>query len=168
MANHLEDLVGEWLEFQGYFVRKSVLVGKRSLGGFEGELDVVGFNPQRRHLIHVECSLDADPWAKRELRFAAKFKRGRDYIKDVFHDIADEHELDQVALLQFAGGVKTMVGGARVVCGADFVADVMAALSRKHPAREAVPSTWPLIRTLQLAAQKSSPRKCPNTLLPLI
>jgi hypothetical protein len=166
MSNHLEDLVGEWLEYQKYFVRKSVLVGKRSRGGFAGELDVVGFNPQTRHLIHIECSLDADPWPKRELRFAAKFERGRNYIKDVFHDIADEHKLDQVALLQFAGGVKATVGGARVVCVADFVSDIVNALAKKHPAREAVPSTWPLVRTLQLAAQKSGPRKNENSLLP--
>ena len=41
MSNHLEDLTAEWLEFNGYFVRKSVLVGRRDKGGWEGELDVV-------------------------------------------------------------------------------------------------------------------------------
>ena len=40
-ANHLEQLIAEWYEFQGYFVRRNVLVGKRSKGGYECELDVI-------------------------------------------------------------------------------------------------------------------------------
>jgi hypothetical protein len=60
--NHLEQLVSEWLDYNGYFVRKNVLVGKRSAGGYECELDVVAFNTQTNHLIQVEPSLDADSW----------------------------------------------------------------------------------------------------------
>lgn len=45
VANHLEDLTAEWLEFNGYFVRKSDPVGKRDQGGWEGELDVVAVHP---------------------------------------------------------------------------------------------------------------------------
>ncbi len=41
-VNHLEQLVAEWLQFNGYYVRVSVQVGPRPKGGFEGELDVVG------------------------------------------------------------------------------------------------------------------------------
>ena len=42
--NHLEQLVAEWLQYRGYFVRVSVPVGARPNGGFEGELDVVGLH----------------------------------------------------------------------------------------------------------------------------
>ncbi len=38
MANFLEQLVAEWYEHQGYFVRRNVQVGKRTKGGYEGEL----------------------------------------------------------------------------------------------------------------------------------
>lgn len=72
--NHLEELTKEWLEYRGYFVRQSVLVGPRTKGGYEGELDIVALNPVTRHLLHIECSLDALAWDKRELRFAAKFE----------------------------------------------------------------------------------------------
>ena len=52
-ANYLEQLVAEWLEYQGYFVRRNVLVGKRAAGGYECELDVVAFNPicQRDNVV---------------------------------------------------------------------------------------------------------------------
>lgn len=166
MSNHLEDLTAEWLEFNGYFVRRSVLVGKRPKGGFEGELDVVGLHPQTRHLIHVECSLDADPWPKREQRFSAKFERGRRHITSLFNGLDIDSEPEQVALLQFGGGDRSTLGGGRIMWVRDFVADMLAALSSRSPDKMAVPSTLPLLRTIQLAAQPVRPRKLAGQLVP--
>ena len=56
--NFLEELAAEWYEWQGYFIRRNVLVGTRAKGGWEGELDVVGLHPVRQHLVHIECSMD--------------------------------------------------------------------------------------------------------------
>ena len=166
MANHLEDLTAEWLEYNGYFVRKSVLVGKLSRGGFEGELDVIGFNPLTHHVIHVECSLDAHSWPKREERFAAKFERGRKYILAAIPGLRENLELDQVALMQLGGGTRTHLGSGRLIWVADFVADILDCLARVSPDKQAVPSTLPLLRTMQLAAQPSKSRKSPGQLLP--
>ena len=55
-------------------------VGKRVKGGYDCELDVVAFCPQRQHLVHVEPSMDANTWAEREARYAKKFEAGRKYI----------------------------------------------------------------------------------------
>lgn len=152
MANHLEQLTSEWLEYCGYYVRQSVLVGKSEKGGFEGELDIVALNPVTRHLLHVECSLDADPWEKREFRFTAKFQRGRTYVPSLFSGLDLPTTLDQVALLQFGGGDRATLAGARLVWVADFVADMLSDLQSRRPDKAAVPSTLPLLRTLQLAA----------------
>jgi hypothetical protein len=152
LANHLEDLTAEWLEYNGYFVRKSVLVGPRPKGGFDGELDVVGFNPLSGHLLHIECSLDANTWERREERFSLKFERGRKHIPKLFHGIAANAALDQVALFGLGGGERLAVGGGRILWVTDLIADILAALSSRHPAKAAVPSTLPLLRTLQLAA----------------
>jgi hypothetical protein len=86
--NHLEQLVAEWLQYRGYFVRMSVSVGARPRGGFEGDLDVVGLNLLNKHLVHVECSLDSDSWEKRQQRFSVKFERGRRHINEVFRGLA--------------------------------------------------------------------------------
>ena len=64
MANFLEQLVAEWYEFRGYFVRRNINVGPRARGS-ESELDVVAFHPTKRHLVHIEPSMDAHSW-KRE------------------------------------------------------------------------------------------------------
>jgi len=167
VANHLEQLTAEWLEHCGYYVRQSVLVGKRDKGGFEGELDIVALNPVSRHLLHVECSLDADPWQKRELRFAAKFERGRKYVPSLFSGLDLPSDVDQVALLQFGGGDRVMLAGARLIWVADFVADIIAKLRAHRPDKAAVPSTLPLLRTLQLAAHFATPRGKCGSLVPL-
>jgi hypothetical protein len=66
MINFLEQLVAEWYEFNGYFVRRNVMVGRRSGGGWECELDVVALHPKKKRLVHIETSMDAASWGTRE------------------------------------------------------------------------------------------------------
>lgn len=151
-VNHLEQLVSEWLQYNGYFVRVSVQVGARARGGFEGELDVVALNPVTQHLLHVECSLDGDSTEKREQRFSGKFERGRRFIKDAFRGIDLPETLEQVLVLQFASGSVRSFGGVRVVTVREFVHEMHEGLKGTSPASKAVPSNLPLLRTIQLAA----------------
>ena len=97
--NHLEQLVAEWHEYQGYFVRRNVHVGKRGDGGWECELDVVAFHPGKKHLIHVEPSMDADSWPRREERFRKKFDIGKKHIPNLFSGIDIPTDIEQIALL---------------------------------------------------------------------
>lgn len=65
MANNfLEQLLREWYEYKGYFVRNNVLVGKLDKGGYATELDIVAFHPETKHVVHLEPSMDADSWVK--------------------------------------------------------------------------------------------------------
>lgn len=75
--SHLESLLAEYLEWQGFLVRRNTKVGKLAHGGWEMELDIVGFHPQHHELVHYEPWIDADSWAKREARFQKKFEAGR-------------------------------------------------------------------------------------------
>jgi len=60
MANNLlEQLIAEWCELQGYFLRRNVWVGNRAKGGYECELDIVAFHPGKKHLVQIEPSMDA-------------------------------------------------------------------------------------------------------------
>lgn len=58
-VNHLEQIIAEWLEYQGYFVRRNLKVGRRRNGGYDCELDVVGFHPgltvqSQEGVVHVK------------------------------------------------------------------------------------------------------------------
>jgi hypothetical protein len=153
MMNHLEQLVAEWLQYNRYFVRVSVHVGPRTKGGHEGQLDVVGINTKRQHLVHVECSLDALSAAKRESRFTPKFERGRRFINEIFDGISPlPSEIDQVALLQLTSGKNRKLGGGRLMTVRELIREIYSGLEGTSPVSKAVPSHLPLLRTLQLAA----------------
>ena len=153
-GNHLEDLVAEWYQFQGFFVRRNIQVGKRLQGGYECELDIVAFHPEQKRLVHVEPSLDADSWEKREERYLKKFEAGRRYIPGLFPGINLPSPPEQIALFVFAGrGTRDAVGGGRIVLIKDFMRDILTVVRERRVASAAIPEEYSLLRTLQFAAQ---------------
>ena len=152
-GNHLEDLIAEWCEYRGYFVRRNVNVGKRAAGGYECELDVVAFHPVEKRLLHFEPSLDADAWGTRETRFTRKFELGRKFIPELFGGFPVLPEIEQYAVLVFASkGERTSLGGAKLLTAGELVEEILGALRSKHLAKAAVPEQFPLVRTLQYVA----------------
>ena len=152
-GNHLESLVAEWYELRGYFVRRNVQVGKRPTGGYECELDVVAFHPEQRSLVQIEPSLDTQAWAKREDRYSKKFEAGRLYIPGLFPGMAIPEHIDQIALFVYGGGKRKPIAGGRVVFIRDFMEEIRAGIRDRKVAKAAIPQRFPLLRTLQFAAQ---------------
>jgi hypothetical protein len=152
-GNHLEDLVAQWYQYQEYFVRRNVKVGRRKGGGYDCELDVVAFHPKKRLLLHVEPSLDCDTWERREERYRKKFEAGKKHIRALFSGIELPEKLEQIALFVYGGrGDRGSLAGGRIVFIKEFMADILGEV-RKHRVRSAaVPEEFPLVRTLQFAA----------------
>jgi hypothetical protein len=155
MANNfLEQLVAEWYEYRGYFVRRNVPVGKRSGGGYEVELDVVAFNPESRHLVHIEPSMDSDSWQTRERRFKAKFDAGRKHIPGLFPGMELPAEIEQIALLLSASKVNhPTLGGAAVQLVSELMREILESLGDRKIAENAVPEHHSLLRTLQCVVE---------------
>ncbi len=152
--NHLEQLAAEWYEYRGYFLRRNVKVGRRDLGGYDGELDVVAFDPVAEHLVHVEASLDAHSWARRDERFGRKFALGRKHIPALFEGLDLPSDIEQVALLGYASNQnRQTVGGGRLLLVGDLLEEIVAALAPKRFSASAIPETLPLLRTLHLVAE---------------
>lgn len=153
-GNHLEALVAEWYEIRGYFVRTNVQVGKRLKGGYECELDIVAFHPKEKSLVQIEPSLDSDSWDKREIRYRKKFDAGRKYIPDLFPGIPIPQQVDQIALFVYGGGsARKEVGGGKVVFIRELMAEVRTHIIGRRISKAAIPEGYPLLRTLQFAAQ---------------
>ncbi len=168
--NHLEALTAEWLDYNGYFVRTAVKVGKRAKGGWDGELDVVGFHSVRRHFLHVECSIDANTWENREKTFERKFAMGREHAPDLFDGMEMPTALDQVVVHGFAGAADKhrCLGGGRLITSQELAAEIINGIPASSRT-EAVPENFPLMRTLQLAVMAGARVVAPDIhLIPVI
>ena len=161
MANHLEQLVAEWLEYKGYFVRRNVKVGKLPRGGHEGELDVVAYHPVDNHLLHIEPSIDAHTWAKREQRFQKKFQSGRKYIiSEVFPWLPHNNKFEQWAILWGSDKNHPLLAGGKVIpiwkLYRRIARDIIAI---GGPDGNAIPEQFPLLRTMQYTLHWATPDK---------
>lgn len=157
--NHLEQFISEWLEFKGYFVRRNVKVGKLSHGGHEGELDIVAFHPESKHLLHVEPSIDAHKWEQRESRFSKKFEAGKKYIiSEIFSWLPPSSEIEQWAVLWGSDKNYKTIGGGKVVPIWKlyaFVAKDVVSVEKTV----AIPEGFPLLRTMQFTLRWATAEK---------
>ena len=149
--NHLEKLTRQFYEWKGYLVKGNVKVGKLAHGGWEGELDIVAYNPQTHHLVHVEPSIDAHPWNKRENRFTKKFQAGQKYIyTDVFPWLSLETPIEQIAIL-ITSSRKQLAGG-KVLSIDEFLKQIKDEVTKLGIAsKSAIPEEFDLLRTIQFA-----------------
>jgi hypothetical protein len=154
VANYLEQLVSEWYEFQGYFVRKNILVGKRKKGGYECELDVVAFHPEKFHLTHIEPSMDASSWELRKKRYEKKFKAGKKYIPGMFAGMNIPVNIDQIALFGFMGKKhRQFLSGGKVITIAELLRDICDNTKSYRTATNIIPEQYPLLRTIMFMTE---------------
>lgn len=153
MGNFLEQLVAEWYEFRGYFIRRNVKVGKRPNGGYDSEFDIVAFNPISRHLVHVEPSMDCDSWTTREKRFRAKFDAGQKHIPGIFDGFSNLPDIEHLAIFVY-GSTKnhTLIGNGRIVPIKILMDDIHASLANLEIRNAAVPEHFTILWSLQFAA----------------
>jgi len=152
--NYLEQLVAEWYEFRGYFVRRNIMVAPRSNGGFESELDVVAYHPKEKLLVHIEPSMDAHSWEVRERRYAKKFELGRKHIPTLFTGIDLPQNIRQIALLGFASKANhTHLGGGEIMLVNELLLEILSEIKDKRIASEAIPEHLSILRTLQFVSE---------------
>lgn len=152
--NYLEQLLAEWYEYQGFFVRRNVRVGKLAGGGYECELDIVAFHPEKRQLVHVEPSMDGDSWNNREARFRKKFNAGQKHIHGLFRGVALPTSIEQIAVFCCGSSKKhDNVAGGKVIMIWDLYREITAALSHTSTASSAVPERFSIVRTLQFVGE---------------
>jgi len=147
--NFLEQLVAEWWAFQDYFVRTNIKFGKRARGGWEGEMDVVAFDPKAKTLIHVETSGDADSWKERRERFQKKFRMGMEGYRSVF-DFEFE-SVRKIAIVSFTRPRRPIDLGddIELVPIPEMMTIITDKMRQLNPAEMAIPERYPLLRAIQ-------------------
>lgn len=150
--NHLEKLISEYYDWQGFLVKQNMKVGRRAAGGWEMELDVIAYRPKDQRLIHVEASLDAHAWEKREARYEKKFTLGEKYIfTEVFTWLPNDTPIERIAIFPSAPAGRTHIAGAQLRSIDGFMKEVRETVCKGRTlAKEAISEQYPLLRTVQL------------------
>ncbi len=165
--NFLEQLAAEWYEYQGYFVRTNIKFGRRPRGGYIGEMDVIGYKPETNDFIHIEASTDANNWQKRKEIFERKFTDARKYYMEIFPFKQMGIKPRQIALVGFnlnpspqtiswkSSAPSNSLWGdinIEVIHIPNFFKQVNTELKNKNPQNDAIPETYPLLRSIQYSA----------------
>lgn len=151
--SHLETLIAEYLEWQGFLIRRNTKVGRLRHGGWEMELDIVGFHPQAGELVHYEPSIDALSWEKREARYRKKFEAGRKHMfSEIFSWLPPETEIKQIAVLISHPTGRDTIGGGVLRSVDELMAEIRGKVSNCGPMiRNAIPEQFALLRTIQMS-----------------
>jgi hypothetical protein len=150
---HLESLIAEYLDWQGFIVKRNIKVGRLAHGGWEMELDIVGYHPRSGALVHYEPSIDALSWERREARYIKKFEAGRRYIYSdrLFSWLSPETPLKQIAVLVSHPRGRDHIAGGLLISVDELMAEIRTAIVQCGVmSRNAVPEQYPLLRTIQL------------------
>jgi len=152
--NFFENLVAEWYEYNGYFIRTNIHIGKREKGGYSGEMDIVAFDPKTQTLVHIETSMDANSWKKRKDKLLKTFSTAKKQYKKIFpYKIK---EIQQKAIFAWAKSARNKdYEEIKDKYDIDFLQNVMKTicdkLKEKDPFKDIVPESYPLLRAIQLA-----------------
>ena len=151
--SHLEHLIAEYLDLEGFLVRRNIKVGPLNHGGWEMELDLVGYHPVTGRLVHYEPSIDALSWTKREERYIKKFRAGRKYILDkVFPWLKNNTPIEQYAVFISHPKGRDDIAGGKILSVDELVKTIRDQVCSKGVmAKNAIPEQYPLLRTMQLS-----------------
>ena len=167
--NVYEQLISEWLTIRGYVVINNAKVGRNALGGSDhntsgggwaGELDVVGWHPITGDLVNYEPSIDSHNWSAREERYTRKFSVAKKHIGEIPQLAAvPEGTLENlrcVAVMSHSPkGMPEKMDwlDGELITHDKLMDDIEAWIRETYGllALGAIPETFPLLRTLQLA-----------------
>ena len=150
---HLESLIAEYLEWQGFLVKRNLKIGRRERGGWEMELDVVGLNPKTKTIVHYEPSIDAQTWDKRLVRYEKKFQIARKYMfKEVFDWLPETTRIEQIAVFYNHPRGRDTIAGAKIMSIDELMAEIRDEVCKRGPMiSNAISEQYPLLRTIQMS-----------------
>jgi hypothetical protein len=150
--NFLEQLVAEWYEYTGHFVRTNIRAQKREKGGWDVELDVLAYSPSNQELLHIETSGDANSWAERKQRFLEKkFTLSKQDYEEILE--CKINSVQRIAIVGYSRSTRANLEwgeGIEVKLIPKFLDEIVAILRQRDWMREAVPERYTILRAMQM------------------
>ncbi|OEF98273.1 hypothetical protein [Desulfuribacillus alkaliarsenatis] len=154
--NFLETLLTQWYVYQGYFVKNNVNFGKRSNGGYEGEIDVLAYDPINKKLVHIETSNDSKTWEKRVDIINKKFNAASFHYSSILPSV-HFNSVDKIAIYSLNQSIdkkylSNLDKNITVKSIPEVFKEISISLKDKSPRKEAVSETFPLLRAIQFTS----------------
>lgn len=151
--NFQEQMIAEWYEDCGYFVKTNVRFGRTDHGGSVGEMDVVARHLRRLELVHVESSVGSRSWTKELEEARRKFKTAEPYYEELF---GPYDSLERIAVCGYARKTlnrrKKEFGqhGIRLMSVPELIRVIARRLEGRAFGRNVIPESSPILRAMQL------------------
>ncbi len=146
--NVLEELVREYYEYKGYFIKSNVRFNKLQTGGYKGEIDILAYNPEVEEMLHIECSMDAKSKEDESKMAEKKFPVDLDYKKLFPFKFKEVRKIYILGQSKEQSEIK-MLEGIEVKNLGPFIREVYEEIE-KDIFKKIVPEAYPLLRTMQL------------------
>lgn len=150
----LEQLVREYYEMQGYWVRTNVKFGPLGHGGYIGEADVLAFDPRKRLLVHVEPTMGSESWAKRRQTINAKFDKAAPYYDEMF-PVAIHHKVRFAIAGWGLSSPPIEIPGIEILTVGQFVQRCQKLVAELFTGTSSPAEQFPLLRTMYFAMKWS-------------
>ena len=153
--NFLEQVVAEWFDLKGYFVKTNLRFGKSPGGGVRGEMDVIAFHPQTKEFVHVEASTSAASWKRQCAVIERKFNSAGQHYDDMFQFPRESTRL--IAISGFGrvapAWAKERLGESGVTLESvpEFFRKVTAGIQDRPITKGTISETLPLLRAIQFS-----------------
>ena len=148
--NFVEELVAEWLQYEGWLVSRNVRYGekpKRSAGGYKGECDILAFHPKRREYLHVECSQASLSRPKLAKKFLDQFKKAKKWYPKLMP--GSNGKVGRLAVGGWSKEPAPIGEGIEIKTIPQFVGDLCQKLEPPVPFTKILPQKFPLLRMIQ-------------------
>lgn len=152
--NYLEQLVSEWYQYQGCFVKTNVRITNGKTKSVRHELDVMAYNYKTNECFHVEATTSTHKSG--DGRRIDRFKNAN--YKGIFGGINLPKKITKRVIFLHNRSDITIYdkNGICALNMLQFLNEINAVLKEKSIGSDIVPESFPLIRTIQivLKAQK--------------
>ncbi len=152
-TNFLEELVAEWYEYNGHFVRRNVWYGNGPKGGRKGDMDVLAFNPKRKVFVHVEADGSSDKLSIVLKRLGNKFGTATSHYAQFVRGFKVEKAavVTAVAAIKKNCKLPKNMNAVTIMTCSELTVKIIKVLKGKNPNNAVIPESWPLLRAIQLA-----------------
>ncbi|MFW9996052.1 MAG: hypothetical protein ACFFD4_28685 [Candidatus Odinarchaeota archaeon] len=151
---YLEELVAEWYDFKGYFVKTNIPFGKGEQGGIKGEIDVLVYDPATQVLKHVEVETGATSYSEIAEKTSKKFERASDYYSKLFPSGVRSIEKQIITgwgdMKQENRELIKNTTGADLITIKEFFNEIKTGVQAIDPTSNAIPECYRLLRTVQM------------------